>query len=391
MLDESYDVIVVGAGPSGSMVAKVAAESGSKVLVLEKKRAIGVPVSCAEGISKPTLNSILKPRDSWIASEVKGAIVTTPSGRSCRIEHPDAGYILERKIFDRELAELAARAGARVYTDIEVTGLLRDDDRVDGVQTLYRGRRGKIGASVVVGADGVNSRIGRWAEISAGLAPNQFHACAEYLLARIEVASGYTEFIAGNEIAPGGYAWIFPKGGDTANVGLGVSPHVAKKRPFEYLDELVRSKYPDASRLETMSGSVPTSPMDTLVGDGVMLVGDAARVADPITGGGIANGLFSAIMAGKVAAECSGEGDTSRKALSKYEREWSRTYGRELKYRALAREIYLKLTDEDFEKVFDFVSEYFDGKVITEFRPRQLVVPLVKSSARFLSLARHLI
>jgi len=391
MLGDTYDVVVVGAGPSGSMAAKIAAELGSKVLVLEKKRAIGAPVSCAEGVSKPTFDSILEPRNAWIASEVKGAIVTVPSGRSCRIEHPDAGYILERKIFDRDLAVLAAGAGAEVYTDTEVTGLIKDETGVRGVETLRRGKRGRVRAGVVIGADGVNSRVGIWGGVSVRLSPDQFHACAEYLLGNIEVTSGYTEFIAGNDIAPGGYAWVFPKSRDTANVGLGVSPHIARRKPFEYLDDLVLKKYPNASILETMSGSVPTSPSDTLVSDGLMLVGDAARVADPITGGGIANGLFSAIMAAKVAAECCGRGDTTRAALSAYEREWLRTHGRELKYRALAREIYLKLTDDDFEKIFDFVRKYFDGKVITEFRPRQLVVPLVKSSARFLSLARHLI
>jgi digeranylgeranylglycerophospholipid reductase len=391
MLDETYDVVVVGAGPSGSTAARVAAESCSRVLLLEKKRAVGIPVSCAEGISKPTLNSILEPRASWIATEVKGAIVTTPSGRSFRIEHPDAGYILERKLFDRDLACVAVSAGASIHTDVEVTGLLREEERICGVETLFRGKRGRIGAGVVIGADGVNSRVARWGGVSGALTPSQFHACAEYLLGNIEVTKGYTEFIAGNVIAPGGYAWVFPKKDDTANVGLGISPHIAERKPFEYLDDLVRRRYPDASRLETMSGIVPTSPQDRLVCDGLMLVGDAARVADPITGGGIANGLLSAMRAGKIAAECASKGDTSRKALSKYEREWNREYGRELKYRAMAREIYLKLTDQDFERIFDFVSQYFEGKVIAEFKPRQLIVPLIKSSARFLSLARHLI
>jgi digeranylgeranylglycerophospholipid reductase len=391
MLDREYDIVVVGAGPSGSWTARVAAEQGAAVLVVEKKRAIGTPLSCAEGVSKPVLEAIVAPKPSWIAAQVAGAVVTTPGGRSFRIQHPDAGYILERKIFDRDLAAMAVESGARLLTDVEVVDLLRENGSTKGVVVSHRGRKSAVRSKVVVGADGVNSRVARWAKIDEGLSPEDFHACAEYLLGDVEVELGYTEFIAGNEIAPGGYAWIFPKSRRTANVGLGISPHVSKKRPFEYLDLLVEKRFPGASRLETVSGTVPTSPIDRLVTDGVMLVGDAARVADPITGGGIANGLLSAMVAGRVAAECARRGDVTRRALSAYEKEWGKSHGRELRYRARAREIYLKLTDADFEKIFDFVRLYFGDKVISEFHPRQLIVPLIKSSPRFLSMARHLI
>lgn len=390
MLDREYDIVVVGAGPSGSMAAKVAAEQGASVLVVEKKRAIGVPVACAEGISKPVLNSLMTPNPRWIASEVVGAIVTTPSGRSCKIEHPDAGYILERKMFDRDLATMAVEAGACLLTNTEVVGLLSENHRVVGVEVSHKGNKKVVRSKVLIGADGVNSRIARWAGIYGELLPEDFHACAEYLLGSVEVDLGYTEFIGGNEIAPGGYAWIFPKSETTANVGLGISPHKSKKKPFEYLDELVEKRFPHASKLETMSGSVPTSPGDSLVGDGVVLVGDAARVSDPITGGGIANGFFSAMIAGRVAARCSKEDDISRKALSQYEKEWNKTYGKDLRFRSRAREVFLKLTDDDFERIFDFVEKYFEGRIVKELRPMQLVASLMKSSPRFLALARHL-
>lgn len=391
MLDREYDIVVVGAGPSGSMAAKVAAELGASVLVVEKRRAIGIPVACAEGISKPVLNSLMKPKASWIATEVAGAIVTTPSGRSCRIEHPDAGYILERKIFDRDVATMAVDAGASLLTNTEAVGLLSEKERVTGVEVSYRGNRKAVHSKVVIGADGVNSRVARLAGLGRELSAECYHACAEYLLGNVKLEDGYTEFIAGNGIAPGGYAWVFPKSKTTANVGLGISPHISDGKPFEYLDRLVERRFPRASRLEIISGNVPTSPTDRLVGEGVMLVGDAARVSDPITGAGVANGLFSAVLAGRVAARCCKEGDVSRRNLSAYEKEWKKTRGKELKYRAKARDIYLRLTDDDFETIFDFVKKYFDGKVITEFRPRQLLVPLIKSSPRFLALARHLI
>ena len=113
MRDE-YDVIVVGAGPGGSIAARTAAEE-CDVLLVEKRQEIGSPVRCAECVDKRSLSTYIQPNKKWIASTINGARVFAPdgtvltvSGEALGIEG-ELGYVLDRKIFDRELAKSAAR------------------------------------------------------------------------------------------------------------------------------------------------------------------------------------------------------------------------------------------------------------------------------------------
>ena len=390
-MEKSYDVVVVGAGPGGSMAAKRAAENGVSVLLPERDPSIGTPVECAEGIATDGISTFFDPDPSWIATKIEGAILTSPSGRSCKVKVPGAGFILERKIFDRDLSILASRAGAEVFCSSNVVGLLHDDGRVSGVKVKYQGEEREIGAKVVIGADGVGSMVGQWAGMDTKLRSTEFHAAAEYLLGNVDVEENYPEFIAGTEIAPGGYAWVFPKGGGTANVGVGIVPFKAKLKPFDYCEALIQRRFPRASRIEKISSAIPTTVLDEIVTEGVMLVGDAARVTDPITGGGIGNAIFSGEIAGRVAAGAVKKGDFSKKSLWAYQEEWEERFGFEMRYRYKAREIFLKLTDSDFEAIFDFAKNAFDGKVLTEVNPREIILPLIKSTPRFLKLARHLL
>jgi digeranylgeranylglycerophospholipid reductase len=122
------DMVVVGAGPAGSMAAKVAAEKGLKVALLEKRQEIGDPVRCAEGVSKAGLKEMVSPDPSWISAEVKGARIYAPDGTGLVMSEDrsgsEVGYVLERKIFDRALAMQAAMAGAEVMVKTRALGSL---------------------------------------------------------------------------------------------------------------------------------------------------------------------------------------------------------------------------------------------------------------------------
>jgi len=354
-----HDCVVVGAGPAGSMAARAAAEGGASVLLIEEDWEIGVPLVCAEGVGKETLAQFVDVDPKWVASRVEGAIFVSPSGRRVRVNYPDAGYILERKVFDRDLAAMAAAAGARVQVGLEAVG--------------------------------VSPGVGRWAGLDTRLKPGEIHSCVQYLVAGADVEEHYPEFTAGREIAPGGYAWVFPKGRGTANVGVGISPVTAKQSALEYLERFLDQRFPGAMRLERMVGGVPAKPQERLVGNGLLLVGDAARVADPISGAGIINALASGTMAGQIAAAALREGDVSGRRLAAYQDEWERTIGKDIRFRARIRDVFLKLTDADFEAILDVGSKLFAKGDVRSIDPYQVVRAIITSSPRFLKIARHLL
>lgn len=351
------DLIVVGGGPGGSMAAKAAAQAGLKVVMLEKRQEIGDPVRCAEGVSKRALYRMMKPEPEWISSEVKGARIYAPDGTSIIMSEDksggEVGYVLERKVFDRALAMQAASAGARVLVKTRALGLLRKDGAICGVSALRVGEPLQIEAPLIIGADGVESKVGRWAGIDTTLKLDDIESCAQFLVHDASIDDEYTEFFLGNSIAPSGYAWSFPKGEKLANIGLGIQG--SRARPGEalrLLRQFMRSRFPNGKVVEMVVGGDPCSgPIDCAIADGLMLVGDAAHQTDPLTGGGILNAMRAGIIAGDVAAKAISACDVSRARLQEYEDRWRDDFGKVIIRSFLLKEFFVELKDKDLNQL----------------------------------------
>src|SRR5512136_309196 len=117
-IKDRYDVVVVGGGPAGSLAALHAARGGSEVLLLEKDREIGSPVRCAEAVGKDGVEKILEQaiHPSWVSATVDKFLFIAPDGTRIYPQVRMVGCVLNRKIFDLELARQAAQAGARIET-----------------------------------------------------------------------------------------------------------------------------------------------------------------------------------------------------------------------------------------------------------------------------------
>jgi len=361
-----YDVVVVGAGPAGSMTAKWAAKNGARVLIIEKRQEIGSPVRCGEGISRSWLDSVgIKLDSKSVARQVKGAKIVAPNGTPFYLSEDmagdEVGLVIERIFFDKLLAKDAVKAGADLQLKTSAVNLLKKGDKVTGVKVKSFGETRDISCGCVVGADGYESQVGRWAGINTNLAPRDITSCFQYRLTNIKHDPDYCEFTLGSK-APGGYIWIFPKDEETANVGIGMQltklkdPADVKKHLDRFIQADPRLKKGKA--LEMVSGAVSIcAPIDRTVGDGILLVGDAARQIDPITGGGISNSCKAGKVAGEVLAKASRERNFSVDSLRRYENGWRDLLENHLYRNWMAKEKLVTLSDDTFNKVIATLNE----------------------------------
>jgi len=360
--DLKTDVLVIGAGPAGSMTAKWAAKHGASVLMIEKRQEIGSPVRCGEGMSKDWLKEVeIAPATRWSNVEVEGARIYSPSEKCFEINEKHAGnevgYVVERDGFDKQLAIDAANAGTEVWLKTAATGVLKENGSIVGVKAKRFGEPLEIRATVTVGADGFESQIGRWAGLPTNLQLRDMDTCLQYRMTNVDSDVRYCDFYLGT-CAPGGYVWVFPKEDGLANVGIGVqvsqvkSPADAKS----YLDRWIEKHpgYAKGKKIDMVGGGVSISPpIKQSVTDGFLLVGDAARMIDPLTGGGIANGCIAGKIAGEVAAKVAATGSAPKSALEEYDRGWRLRLEEKLYRNWLAKEKLCTLSDATFDKVVD--------------------------------------
>jgi digeranylgeranylglycerophospholipid reductase len=389
-MKSKYDVIVVGAGPAGSIAARTVAEHGLDVLLIEKRQEIGDPVRCAEGTGKEGLAQFMDLDPKWICSEVTGARIYAPNGMcielSEKLAGKEVGFVLERKIFDRAVAKTAAKAGAEVQVKTQANSLIRENGLVCGIKGKFRGDDFEARAKVVVGADGIESKVGKWAGINTTLKPKDIETCAQFLVTDIDIDPTSCDFYMGNERAPGGYVWVFPKGKREANVGLGMlGSRFSGKHPIDYLHEFVDWKFPNGKIIETVVGAVPASGMlKQLSTGGLVLVGDAGRVSDPMTGGGIYNGMVSGRIAGNVISDAIKANDVSAKKLQRYDREVRDALGKQLDRNYKAKEFVVKADD----RLMNTVAKSLSGINFEEMSvPKLLKEIITRNPGLFLELA----
>ncbi|GAB4128877.1 MAG: digeranylgeranylglycerophospholipid reductase [Ignavibacteriales bacterium] len=300
-----YDIIVVGAGPAGSTAARFAASKGVSVIILEKDRDVGYPVRCGEAISKKGLEEFIAPSERFISSHINKFSMISPDNTEVILPLDETGFVLERRIFDYELSKLAVKEGAEILTRAYVNGLLFENDKVAGVKYEYRGEQKELRSKIVIAADGVESRVGRWAGIKTHTDFRDMESCVQITAANIPVDANTCYFYFGEEYAPKGYFWIFPKANGAANIGLGVSGLIGKKRSAQsFLNHFMDKNYPQSTILTQIAGGVPsTLTLEKISAPGILLAGDAAHQVNPLSGGGIHTGMIGGSIAGEIAAE----------------------------------------------------------------------------------------
>jgi digeranylgeranylglycerophospholipid reductase len=308
---DEYDVVVVGAGPAGASAALGAAVEGARVLILERKAVVGVPVRCAEHIPALLLKEIACPTD-FIVQSVTGMRTYLPDGQVTETRAP--GYIIARDRFDQALVKAAAEAGAEVRTGTRAVAR-----HCEGV-VLQCGSEppSLIKTRVIVGADGPRSTVGGWiGSVNTHLIPA--------LQVRVPLLQPLTVTeIFFDSAFFGAYGWLFPRG-RYANVGLGICSSEGGLPPLSktlsrFVDRLAAMGRIAAEPLQGHFGWIPAEPLRAVTAGNVVLAGDAAGQTHSITGAGVPQAVTCGRLAGVWAARAAKENDLS--LLQHYEVQW---------------------------------------------------------------------
>ncbi len=344
------DAVVVGAGPAGLSCALLLAEEGFDVLVLEEHEQIGAPTHCT-GVVSDEVSELFKVAEATVLARPSRCAVVGPSGREVLLSSNGEGIsVIDRALFDQDVAAAARRAGAEVRVGVRVRGLA-----VDRRGVLVTGADGHgVAARACVLACGVSYGLGR--QVGLGLPAVALHS------AQLEVdaagAGGGVELHVGRATAPQGFAWVVPvsrEGAPRLKVGL-MARGDAGTRLQRFLDR------PDiAPRLAGAPAApwrrlLPLGPVPRTYAARVLAVGDAAGLTKPTTGGGIFYGLLSGALAAETLAEALRRDRLSADALAAYERGWRARLGSHLALSSYVRRLLVTLDDAGLEALLEAVG-----------------------------------
>lgn len=378
-----YDVVIIGCGPAGTTTARTTAKNGLKVLIVDKRQELGAPIQCSGALSANALAECdITPSTEFVQEPVYGFSVYNEKGDETVLDYrrlkPEKygaeadkkplGYVVDRRRFDRYLLTLAERAGADVWLKTEGVHYRSLNDGTCEVLLRRFNKEIKIRTRVLVGADGLQSQVGKWAGLHTHIKMTELASCLQFVVDRVET-NGMLEIITGHEWAPGGYAWLFPKGHGYAEVGLGVIRTMTKENAQWHLDHFINNSFlkerlKNARILEVHGGGVPlAAPLRTQYAANLILVGDAARHVNPITGGGIHTALTGGLIAGKFLSEMVQADMTADAACLKgYQDAWLDQLGNKMWQLYNTKKTIFKMEDieQRNQKLYETMSDYFN-------------------------------
>jgi geranylgeranyl reductase family protein len=372
---EKYDVIVVGAGTAGCLTAKTTAKAGLNTLLIDRKNRqdIGKKV-CGDAVGKHHFDhlGLSYPTRDQLERVMEGVRIFSPDMQTIFDVKGEglSGFLLNRYMFGQRLLKEAIDAGAMLEDSIQALEPIMENGYVTGItaKNLKTETTTKLQSKVVVEASGfpavIRKKLPEEMGIDLGVKNEDVEACYREIRELEEPIEDpeLCQIYVTQRICPGGYYWIFPKSDSKVNVGLGVAMTKDFPNPREALYKHVLTKpiLKDSKIVEGGAWYVPTRrPLDNMVGNGIIIVGDAACQVNPIHGGGIGPSMKGGAIAGRTIAEALEKDDVSRKELWVYNTHYMETYG--LKQAGL--DVFRRLLQESDDEELSYGMAY---RLITE-------------------------
>ena len=360
---DKFDVVIVGAGTAVTVAAKTAAKLGLSTCLIDRKKQedVGDKV-CGDAVGKHHFDTIgiTPPHGNELAGEIKGINVYSPdketvfevAGKGLQ------GFMINRREFGQRLLDEAVDAGAIFLDETQGLNLIIKKNLVTGIEAKNwkKNDNMEIHGKIVIDASGFDTIFRtqtpkEW-EITSVIPKEDVTVCYREIreLNSTVEDQDYCKIYLNQNVAPGGYYWVFPKGERQVNIGLGVLMKRGFKNPkYQYQNHILNQSLFDNSRRITGGGGVVSTrrPINNMVGNGILFIGDAACQPNPIHGGGIG----SSMLAGKIAAQTSSEaeekGDFGMLQLWPYNTNFMMEYGAKAAGLDAFRIFLQKCTNED--------------------------------------------
>ena len=392
---EQYDAVVVGAGPSGCMVSRRIAAEGFSVLLVEEHEQVGHPNHCAGLITPRALNLAGLYPDGLVQNEFRGAIIRSVSGRELSIGGDKTHAVaINRPQLDAMLAEAAQESGAQLLLDTRASHFERSGNGVR-IHLDNEHHDWVVETRLLIGADGARSTVGDWAQLPG---PSEVIQAVNALVRLPNSDADFVEIFVGRSVAPGWFGWLIPLGDGHARLGVGTT-HGSPRR---YLKEMLAAfpqRFRNVEILDTSGGTIPLGLPRQIHADNTMLVGDAACQAKHTSGGGVYTGLLGARSCAQAAVSAFSDDDLSVESLGRYYASWGEQMGGELRVGMLLRSIFVRLGDDDFDRLLQLLSGQPVKRIISEHgdidHPSHLVTRLIplfpelKTLSSFAALLAH--
>ena len=403
-----YDIIVAGGGLAGMIVASSAAyysKQSLKILVVDRnaspqlgKKTISGWV-CGDAVGKNSVDYMtsrigIKWQNPEIEHPVKGVIAFSPDHETS-ISFDGEGYILNRKVLPQKQLNDALNVGIEIKYNLALRNVLTDNGNVIGVEgeDLETKSPFKKTSKIVVDCTGVTSVLRTNLPINSHIQKkinrDDLEATGRYIYNfQNEVEDNtffdpdYCLIHLDQNIAPGGYAWVFPKGKSKVNIGLGVQQKAMEEHNRKQgqrkdlktkIDDYVRLnpviKNPQIADGESDDGNSwgtwqvsVRRQNDCLVANGYMLVGDSAWMPKPLDAGGIGPAIIAATIAGKDAVQSIQANDYSEESLWQYNLDFVDAYG----YKTAGLEVFRRLLQKLSNDQINFGMKHFLSKLDIE-------------------------
>lgn len=354
------DVVIAGGGPGGLCAARILAERGARVMVLEANAEIGSPTRTTGGtFIRDAVELGIPPH---LYHPLKRGRMHSAHRMVAREYDPPFACVLNVRGVFQFLAERAIDAGAVIRTNTNVTDTLMENGKVGGVRANDgRGNQIEIRARLTIDGTGYRATVSKRAGLHAGF--DRFGVGAEYDMYAPNYDEDETVGIVGSAFAPAGYAWTAPYGNHRVRVGVGIIHGDSKENPRDYLDLFVERasefniNLKGAQPLEYHHGLIPSDGMaKKFVANGIIAVGDAAGQPSALLGEGIRWAMRGGIAAGQVAADALAANDVSEQFLRRYEQAWRKQYGRNLRIAAVINRRIAQWNDEQWDEGIELLN-----------------------------------